>query len=467
MMQNFFQNELLGIILPLLFYSYILLISLLRGKLYISKFEGKYLFYPLCIFILVGGVYVCNISIFYDCQSLSYGSDSSYFESILLSIQKDGLVSTTFNNFLGENKFLAIYLNSIFYRCFDGQIVPALFVFLFNLIIHFLSVINLFFIYNKLLKNGKAINSNKIIFSVLISYNVIALLMIFSFLRGVYILFFITEIIYLIFYREKSHYKLLAVILVIGLFYLKGFYAFILSLFLIFNILMSKRVKDKLLQLSLFKLVVLGGVFLIVVFMALQEHLKIMLSKMLILVGNDYQNMMKYGSDVLKEEDFYSGDLSLRTLIQMFIRRGISGTIRFILTPVFSTYLVDFTFIKTVSSHYYFGIESKVLVLLHSLGKNFIIFPAFVSSLFTLKKRVRQEVSPNLIVMYLIVCLIFGTMLIYGVKFFGNRHFKIDYVFDMLMLLFAFSYPISKKAFVTGVFVMVTINILMVLKYTI
>ncbi|MCK4662712.1 MAG: hypothetical protein KAT68_07600 [Bacteroidales bacterium] len=410
--------------------------------------------------------YLYNVYLYNDLSSFSYGSDSSFFEKILLSIQKKGDFKDAYMYewIKQDKKIFAIYLNSIFYRLFANNVVNAILVFFFNYLIHFLLTITGILLFKNIFKEDLRTDKNYQLKIFLISFSIIGLLILPTFLRDVYILFVIIEIQYLLFY-EKSNFKkwLLIILGVFILLNIRELYAYAVIayvfLFKIFKLENLNFLKINLKKIKFYYVIIFLVLLISIIFLFdTTDFLYKIATKLLVLIEGEKDFLgsfeflgIKYGS---------VQNYSLLYLFFIIFLRMLIGILRFIITPVFSQYLLYYIFsFSSNDTSFYFGTENIVVVLLSTFIFNFIIFPAIFSFIFRIRDLTKEKDKLKLNYFLFNIIMVVFTILTYSIKFLGARNQKVDYIYGFVIMITVFAKKFDKKYFALGLLFMIVLNI--------
>jgi hypothetical protein len=405
----------------------------------------------IAISIAFYAIYFYNLYGFNDGQSISYGSDSTFFENILKSMGENGFESDSYRFIESEKKGLALFIFYPIYLLSDNYVFNAAVIFSINYFVYILTLVSIFNLLNQTNAASKSPHLKYILFLV-----VPAPLVIFSFLRDVYVLFFIIEIIYAYILIKPKAIKLIVIGLsLLALLTLREFYAYMLILFIIFDWLNRYSYKIKVLTLFL-------GTILILLLIE-REFVIGLVGKLLILTDSDI-HMAKVQSSTVDIEKFYYGAYKDIELIYFLLMRLVEGAYRFVLTPVFSPYLIYYTFNQVEMHSVYTGFEIKFINILYAFMHNFLLFPLLVSMIFSFKANRKcfnkvQEKVTNILLLLLIT-----TILIYSIKFFGARNIKVDFIYSFLAIVLLMYFRINKTYYIYGVFFMIIVNLATIIR---
>lgn len=402
---------------------------------YLDRKSILYLF----ALIIISSIYTFNIYEFNQYNSLSYGSDSNYFLSILNEVKSIGFENNYsdhgFDYLVKEKKFLHILIYYPIFHWINSTVFSSFLVFCLNILI-----------YIKLMQSSNYLIGNKFNVKSKLYLSVLAPLILISFLRDLIILFLLIESLvyvkkYFLFKKKKYLYFFLFFSLLV--LFLRP--TFSLVLYISFA---AVNYNVKFLLLS----VTFSVLFL---FYYYETFTYRMLGSLLILQPSD---LISTGVDenVIDKDLFTKQFYSIADLIKFSFIKFFMGFYKMILAPVFSSYLNLFS--DNFSKHFYFGLDRKILLVLDSFIYNFIILPIFISKTWHL---IKLNLKNGYVIEKMILIIYLFITTLYAIKFFGVRSFKIDFILHFLMILFISKYSFkSKNIYKVTLFSMIAINIL-------
>ncbi len=432
------------------FFIYIVINLNIRFKI-LSIENKKHISYFILLSLFVAAIYLYNLYIYNYETSLSFGSDSNYFESIYKDLGEYSISSHLFQFIADENKSFTFFVYYFIYYVSDYYVLNSIILFFCNYLVFFLTIITAISILTQLF-GDKELNGLKYY----LIYYILSFLIIFSFLRDVYNVFFVIEIAYLLFVSKQPliYRSIVIAISIYALMNIRNFFAYVILLFIFTQMLMTIINRKYRLYIVL---IAIG----IIVFLIPQDTMVHELGRLLILQKGDLDIKSINTSQLIDITTFYSGGYSLIELMNYAKDRLTTGFARFVLTPLFSQYVIYYLDapINNISS-YWMGMESRIIQIIHAFMYNFIIFPFFISFLFTFVKDYNKlkDIQKKFYNYFLMI--IFAIIFVYSIKFFGARNLKIDFVihFFLILILSTYNISINKKYIIITLIFMIMIN---------
>jgi hypothetical protein len=401
------------------------------------------------IYFVMSAIYAYLVLDTNNFISLSPGSDSDTYESILLNYSTYGYDQPMYRLLESQNKHFVTLLDNFYYSTISNTVLAGTFIVIVRLLC---SVVAMITIYDLLIKNGIKLNRMKI--NILL-FNTISIIVAISFLREAYIIFFITEILYVYATFKKSLTKhLIIIVLLLLLNSSREMYAWIIGLYIILEEYKTKR---------LMVVGALGFISIVMIFASSGQVFESIYRRLVIdlfyLADSDVDLIGANDHLLFSVGKLYNYTYSTTELLVVAINRIIYGLKSILIQPIFSSYLLHYMYSNEVLVGGYNGSYSKVLFLSYSAIYDFIIFPLFISFVANYKRIRYSSVELQLLQKYFIL-LALGTILLYSLKYFGSVHFRIYYLYHIFILTLSLTLPITRKYFIFGLFIMVSINIL-------
>ena len=391
-------------------------------------------------------IYFYNLYLFNDGQSISYGSDSSFFENIYKSMMLDGFDSYLYRFIELDNKSFTFVLFHPIYLLSDNHIVNGGIIFFINNSVYLLTVATLLTILNR---------TNAAYKSSWLHYMLIGLIpapiVVFSFLRDVYVLFFIIEAIYAFYFVKPRILKAIIVISsLLALLFLRDFYFYTLIACFLLPLAGNSLIKKLALMILVVSIFAIGS--------SAGEFLNSLFGRLLMLTDSDIH--MSKNVDLLVDIDlFYGGNYSSIELVYYTISRLAEGLYRFILTPIMSSYILYYFFDKPSLATIYSGFEVSLVNISYAFTYNFLYFPLLTSALISFRHNWKFFSNDQKDLINVLVVLILATISVYSIKFFGARNLKVDFIYSFLVVFALMYFRINRNHFVLGLCVMISLNI--------
>ncbi|MEM5551705.1 hypothetical protein WNY63_13295 [Pseudoalteromonas neustonica] len=388
--------------------------------------------------------FINDILIFNSNSSYSYGQDSDVFENFLKAFSIDNLEYLKSEyNFINDSKGFYYLSVGFYFELFDvdGETWPF---FVFNFIFFFASILLL----------NKNISSSASMAWLLLAFNPISFFIITTFLRESLLLFSIA-FFYDFFGRNNRRffdYILFSFFaLVISQTRSIYLYSTLITIFIWYVSFYSHdsiNKKSFIIKSSLLILAVLA--FAATFF---NDFLTSSLVRLLVLNGSDAQHMTGHEGLSVDSEILSQGDYNLIKIIFIIIERAVLGLSKMIITPIaFDSF---YYFLIGTNVSYYESSIVRILFFLEAFIFNFVILPMFVSSIF------KVNFSKGFIKEFFLLSCYFTTILVYSIKFMGQRNFKVDFITHIIMIVFCFKNGFKRdKPFWFAFYFMILLNLL-------
>ena len=419
-----------------------------------SLVNTKAIILSILFHLLFSIFYYYNSIRFQNFNSYSFGSDSLIYQKILEDLIKDGLQSTLVQNYISDGKITHVFLYQPIGSILGINTLSAYVIILQNILLLFSSYFFLFgYIKKKISNQGitiKQINTAKAV-SLILLFLPVSFITPVSFLRESLILFSTTTVLYFLNYKKRIiPYILLPIILLI-LAYLRSMYVYLFALGITANHLISINSHKKKYIITILAIVVL---FLIPKEYISQFFIGIF-RRLLFLQDADIGSLGKNSYLAINTDILYSKNFSVLSVFNIFVTRFIIGSIRFILTPLFASSLIDLTMPPTLFS-FYKGMEVKIIDIFSAFQYNFFLLPLSIGALYNFikNKSIKYDASLLLLLIYIL-----GTIAVYGVKFLGDRNMRIDLIYQPLLILFIACYGSKKSVFYAVILFMIALNL--------
>ena len=423
------------------FYAFLVIVKECRKltKETLLFFVASLLLHSFFVLYFINDILIFNLN-----SSYSYGQDSNVFEGFLkvFSINNLEYLKSEYN-FINDNKGFYYLSVGFYFNLFDIDNETWLF-FIFNYVFFFASILLL----------NKNISKNASMLWLLLAFNPISFFIITTFLRESLLLL---SIAFFYDFLGRSNRRFLDYILF-------SFFALVISetrsiylyttLVTILIWYISFYRKDLIGKKSfIFKLSLL--ILAVLVFSAtfFNDFLTSSLVRLLVLNGSDAHHISSYDGLSVDSEVLSQGDYSFIKIILIISERAVLGLSKMIITPIAFDSFYYLLLGESVS--YYEGFAVRFLFFLEAVLFNFIILPMFISSIFKVKfsKEFIKE-------FYLLSCY-FTTVLVYSIKFMGQRNFKVDFINHIIMVVFCFKNGFEKdRPFWFTFYFMVLLNLI-------
>lgn len=395
--------------------------------------------------------YYYNSSSFNDFLIFSYGSDSAAFQLVLSDFLSNGADGQLFSTYFDEGKIVHILLYYPYSYFFGINLYSSFFIVLQNLVLYFASAF-------LIIGNFRISNKHEFFPLTDVSYFLAVVALFFpisyfvpvSFLRDTLVLF---VLVYVVFFTNSflnkpsiinaSFLLFLAVIL----FNLRSFYVYIylFSVFLFCLVELWSRKK-------IFYLLFLLFVFSVLSLFFFEDVVMGSFRRLLMLSEDDLAALDGADSLIVSESELYSGEIDILNLAAIFFERLVLGSAKFLITPIFTSYIT--VFFDSKQYNFYKGFEIDLLEVTAAFLYNFFILPLFVGALWEFLIKLRRNLYITDVVT-LSIC--FSTVLVYGVKFLGGRNSKVDLIYQLFALIFiqakGFNYRVSLFVIIFMVFI--------------
>jgi hypothetical protein len=421
----------------LLFFLY-LLYSIIKRSLNLNQNViisiSLYLF-----FVLLFSFFFLNELLLFN-NTYNFGSDSRIFSEVVKDLASHNYDNPLiFTLFYDSKWFHAILLSGL------GQLISNskyfdFYVYGLNIIIHLLVLVNFINIWKWTYPEEFVLNKFKL--KLLIWGNILSFLVLLTWFRDSWILLVISELILL--FAKRTNFRKLKIFLNLSfLFFLRNF---LVLPFLFFS---NRRFKNS------YKRLFLLCVFVVILITFLNPSL---MNGLLSLQGEEelYENSLG-GSLVFSASDIESGKFDIFFTFKVIFRMCI-GFIKFIMSPLFVKMLFGADSASAIhGKEFYAGFLYQIIIILNSFLHNFLIMPLFFGSVYSAFKR-NWKVNP--IVIFTFNILLFFAFF-YALKFIGTRNFRIDYIWNQLIIFTIVLLPIRFNiAFKITLLIFIFLNIL-------